>query len=596
MNSTERDLIAAIGEPEGLTENQRIFLRDLKRRPDGPLNDRDRAYLARIAGKAGVPVPEGFLALTAAKPVAKPGCFRTEGLEAHPLADLFPLMSAQEYEDLLASVRDHGFRASEPIVLFEGRILDGRNRYTAAWEADVEPGFRQFDPAAEGTPIDYVLDLNFNRRNLNESQRAMVAAGAARLGWGGNRRGQPSDQGANLRLDLSRREAADKFKVSERLIDTAAAVERTGIADLQDAVRQGRASVSAAAVIAELPQDEQKRVLAEIAAQPETKRAFTATVKELRRERQDEKRSARETREAELGARQMALPDKRYGVILADPEWRFQPRSTDTGMDRAADNHYPTSPTEEIAARPVASIAADDCALFLWATAPMLIDALAVLAAWGFSYKTHRVWHKIRNGAARGPGFWFTGEHELVLLGTRGNPPCPAQGDQWPSIFDAPVGAHSEKPDDIHELIEAYFPNLPKIELNARRARPGWDAWGNEAPFDPETGEIIEGDPLPSSPLQGEGESAAAPERNNPPSEGGGGVVEPPSAATDSNAGSRGGTDGADPVPEDALRSVRPISAAGGEAALDAAPPPADGLTIPKELWRAPEPWPGEAA
>jgi hypothetical protein len=90
-----------------------------------------------------------------------------------------------------------------------------------------------------------------------------------------------------------------------------------------------------------------------------------------------DKKQRRAEREQILAGIQFALPKKKYGVILADPEWRFEPYSRDTGMDRAADNHYSTSATAVIAARPVADIAADDCALFLWATVPMLPDALS---------------------------------------------------------------------------------------------------------------------------------------------------------------------------------------------------------------------------
>jgi hypothetical protein len=91
------------------------------------------------------------------------------------------------------------------------------------------------------------------------------------------------------------------------------------------------------------------------------------------------KQSRRAEREQELAAKQAALPTRKYGVIVADNEWRFEPRSRETGMDRAADNHYPTSALEEIKSRDVASIAADDCVLFLWATAPMLPEALSVM-------------------------------------------------------------------------------------------------------------------------------------------------------------------------------------------------------------------------
>src|SRR6202000_2117682 len=139
----------------------------------------------------------------------------------------------------------------------------------------------------------------------------------------------------------------------------------------------------------------------------------------------------------------MALPNKRYGVILADPEWRFEPYSRETGMDRAADNHYPTSDTEAIAARDVEKIAAPDCVLFLWATAPMLPQALQVMQAWGFAYKSHCIWAKDLVGT----GYWFRNQHELLLVGTRGDIPAPAMGTQAKSILQAAVGRHSEKPE-----------------------------------------------------------------------------------------------------------------------------------------------------
>jgi N6-adenosine-specific RNA methylase IME4 len=207
------------------------------------------------------------------------------------------------------------------------------------------------------------------------------------------------------------------------------------------------------------------------------KKQALASVEMTRAERTAEKKLRRQQREAELGARQAALPDKRYGVIYADPEWRFDVWS-DGGMDRAADNHYPTSPIDAICARRVEKIAADDCVLFLWATAPMLPEGLRVVAAWGFRYVSHFVWNKDRIGT----GYWNRNKHELLLIGTRGDIPAPAMGTQWDSVIDAPLGGHSAKPENFLDLIEAYFPSLPKIELNRRGPpRPGWDAWGNEA-------------------------------------------------------------------------------------------------------------------
>lgn len=200
------------------------------------------------------------------------------------------------------------------------------------------------------------------------------------------------------------------------------------------------------------------------------------------------KHQRRAAREAAMAASTAAATEwlasaaPAYGVILADPPWRIEPRSRLTGMDRAPDNHYPTMPTEQIAAlRPPA---AQDCVLFLWATVPMLLQALAVMAAWGFTYKSHLVWAKDRIAT----GYWNRNKHELLLIGSRGEVPAPVPGTQPESVIAAPRGRHSEKPVVFRRLIEDWFPTVPKVELFARTAAPGWHAWGNEVePSPPHT-------------------------------------------------------------------------------------------------------------
>jgi N6-adenosine-specific RNA methylase IME4 len=201
-----------------------------------------------------------------------------------------------------------------------------------------------------------------------------------------------------------------------------------------------------------------------------------AVVREARVELHQEKKARRAERERELGGKQAALPAKKYGVIVADPEWRFEVYSELGLTNSSAANHYPTSALETIKQRDVASIAADDCVLFLWATAPMLPQALEVMAAWGFGYVSQQVWIKPRAGT----GYWFRNRHELLLVGKRGKVPAPAPGEQADSIIEAPLGRHSEKPVAVMKMIERLFPSLPKIELNSREPRAGWDAWGNE--------------------------------------------------------------------------------------------------------------------
>jgi N6-adenosine-specific RNA methylase IME4 len=197
-------------------------------------------------------------------------------------------------------------------------------------------------------------------------------------------------------------------------------------------------------------------------------------------ERAEEKKERRAEREAGLGAAQAGLPQKRYGVLYADPPWKFEVYSEDTGQGRAAESHYDTMPVEDIAKIDIPSLAADDCVLFLWATAPTLPEAFVLLAAWGFRYRTHCVWAKDKIGL----GFWFRNQHEILIVAAKGDIPAPAHGTQWSSLIEAKRGAHSSKPDVFYELVDSYFPTLPKLELFARSRWRDWDVWGLEAPAD----------------------------------------------------------------------------------------------------------------
>jgi N6-adenosine-specific RNA methylase IME4 len=183
------------------------------------------------------------------------------------------------------------------------------------------------------------------------------------------------------------------------------------------------------------------------------------------------KRARREAREIQLAGQAKAV-EGLYPVICADPPWRYTTRSQN-GMDRSADNHYPTMTIEDIAALPIPATPVGFMAM--WATVPLLPEALTVMAAWKYTYRSQCLWVKDRIGT----GFWFRNQHEILLIGTRGDIPAPSQ--PWPSVITAPRGAHSEKPAIFYEMIEAYFPNLPRLEMFARGPRAGWSVWGNES-------------------------------------------------------------------------------------------------------------------
>lgn len=171
---------------------------------------------------------------------------------------------------------------------------------------------------------------------------------------------------------------------------------------------------------------------------------------------------------------------KRFRVILADPPWRFETWSQ-LRQTRAPAAHYAVMRLEEIKALPIARVAAEDSLLFLWATSPMLPEALDVMAAWGYAYRSGACWTKDKQGL----GYWFRGQHELLLLGVRGKVPAPRPENRPSSWINAPRRAHSQKPDEAHAVIEQMATG-PYLELFGRQTREGWTVWGEEAPKKPE--------------------------------------------------------------------------------------------------------------
>lgn len=177
----------------------------------------------------------------------------------------------------------------------------------------------------------------------------------------------------------------------------------------------------------------------------------------------------------------MDLPTEHYSVIYADPPWSYDNKAS----SGAATHHYSTMPLEDLCSLPVQRLAAKDCVLFLWATMPLLRQAFDLIDAWGFTYKTTAfTWVKRypRNFSKwfAGTGNYTRSNAELCLLALRGRPRVVAHN--VPSIVEAPVEAHSQKPHVVRERIVKLMGNVKRIELFARKKYQGWDVWGNEAP------------------------------------------------------------------------------------------------------------------
>ena len=176
--------------------------------------------------------------------------------------------------------------------------------------------------------------------------------------------------------------------------------------------------------------------------------------------------------------------NSRFSTLLADPPWQFANRSGKIAPEHRRLSRYSTLSLEEIIALPVTEIAEPKAHLYLWCPNAMLPEGVTVMKAWGFTYKSNIVWHKVRKDGGsdgRGVGFYFRNVTELVLFGVRGkNARTFAPGRRQVNLLATRKREHSRKPDEQYQLIEACSP-APYIELFARGTRKGWTTWGNQA-------------------------------------------------------------------------------------------------------------------
>lgn len=178
-----------------------------------------------------------------------------------------------------------------------------------------------------------------------------------------------------------------------------------------------------------------------------------------------------------------AVGEEKFSTILADPPWQFSNRTGKMAPEHRRLNRYQTMSLQEICEIPVQLAAETPSHLYLWVPNALLPEGLEVMRAWGFTYKTNLIWHKVRKDGepdGRGVGFYFRNTTEIVLFGVRGAMRTLQPGRTQVNILKSMKQEHSRKPDRFYDLIEACSPG-PYLELFARGARPGWKAWGNQA-------------------------------------------------------------------------------------------------------------------
>ena len=358
--------------------------------------------------------------------------------EYHPVANIFPLLQDQEFEKLRKDIEGNG--QLEPIWLHpDGRIIDGRNRHRACLDIGIMPQFRTWD--GSGSLVSFVVSLNLHRRHLTSSQRAAVALdilpmledeARERMTSGVNQYSPveiippPSEQGK------ARDQAASIVGTNGRYVSDAKVIKEKS-PDLFEQVKAGEMTI---------PQAKREIVKQERAEVP-------------------------------------PLPTAgKYRVIYADPPWKYGNDGIigDTDHYGHVGRHYPSMTIDELCELPIRDLAENDAVLFLWVTSPLLEDAFSLIKAWGFKYKTSFVWDKVGHNF----GHYNSVRHELLLVCTRGS--CtPDNLHLYDSVQSIPKSdIHSEKPEQFREIIDSLYTLGNKIELFARVAIDGWEAWGNE--------------------------------------------------------------------------------------------------------------------
>lgn len=378
-------------------------------------------------------------------------------MEFHEYAGIFPLLEGREFTELCNDIKANGQR--EPIWVYEGKILDGRNRFRACNAVGVTPRTAAY---TGDDPLAFVLSLNLHRRHLSESQRGMVAAKVANL-----ENGQRATF-ANLQstAPVTQAQAAEMLNVSPRTVAAAVKVRDEAAPELVHAVESGKVSVSAAADVATLPKAEQAVIVAR------GEKEILEAAKQIRIEKAEVRRVENDKLKAE--SRAIPLPTGKYRTIVIDPPWEMKKIARDLAPDQV-DFDYPTMNIQQIAEFPVAEMAHDEAIVFCWTTQKYLPDTFAILDAWGFKYLATMVWHKAGGFQPFGlPQY----NCEFVLIGRKDG----CEFDDTKAFMlcnEWPRREHSRKPDEFYDLVRRVAPG-PRIDVFSRESRGGFDQFGNQ--------------------------------------------------------------------------------------------------------------------
>jgi len=345
-------------------------------------------------------------------------------------AKMVPEHSKEKFEELKNSIQEIGLY--EPIVINSKYVvLDGHHRMRACQEANVVPRFRMMDFKTEDLERLYVMETNLYRRQLTVYQEVEIRFVIERIK--AKHRMLEGTLSSNDDRGRTNEIVASKItnQASPKTVERALYVIDHATEEIKEAARLGT----------------NKGGISIFNAYKQTKQ-LTETPKDP-----------------------IPLPEGIFSVIYADPPWTY----THSFLAGAPNTHYTTMTTEKICELDIPSH--KDAVLFLWSTNPLLEDAFKVIEAWGFQYKTNIAWVKDRTGT----GHYVRGQHELLLICTKGNIGTPPTEARVPSVLHAPRTEHSKKPHEVYDIIEAMYPTGKRLELFSRNNKETWTMWGAES-------------------------------------------------------------------------------------------------------------------
>ena len=359
-------------------------------------------------------------------------------LESHKFANIFPMVEGEQSEQLKEDIKEHGLL--QPVVLFEGKILDGRNRYRACKEIGIKPKIKNYEG---NDPLSFVISGNLKRRHLTKDQRAVIAQEVMPLleEEARKRQGSRTDlTSGNFFPEVEKGRPSEKagkmFNVNERYIREVKKIKENRPEQLEK-IKSGELTLM------DVKREER--------------------IKKINKQKEDLERESLNNIEGD------------YDVIVIDPPWKyFEEDSTSydpkTWHTRGV-APYPTMSIEQI--KNITLPAKDDCVLWLWTTNKHIFDCREILNSWGFEIKSILTWDKDMIGIGR----WLRSQTEHCILAIKGKPYF--NNTKWSTLIREKRTTHSTKPQIFYTIVNEICAGR-KLDYFARKKREGWDVYGDE--------------------------------------------------------------------------------------------------------------------